>query len=201
MTCTRFRYIKVEFNAWEYSGSELLWASLIQHLYDGVEQQLHEDVVRRHRLDIATSGEDTDDPAEVKQRKRKSATARRWQRWSTQTMFGFVGAVLVLCITQWLLTVGLCPAGTDADEGVASYCACSYYELHCVVTLITTKPETILSLVPSLSIALLPVVLQIQEYVTLVRPYLSESKGDTIFKKAQEAEERPNMQQELGFMG
>ena len=166
-----------------------------------MEHQLGEDVVRRHRIDIATSGEDADDPADVKLRKRKSAIARRWQRWFHQTVLGLIGAVLVLFITQWLLTVGLCPAGIDAAEGVESYCACSYYELHCVVALITTKPEAILSLLPSLSVALLPVILQIQEYVTLVRPFLSESQGDTIFKKAQESEERPSMQQELGFMG
>ena len=149
----------------------------------------------------ATSGEEADDKRDVKHRKRKSATARRWQRWFNQTVLGFVSAVLLLFVTQCLLRAGLCPAGTDAAEGVASYCECSYYELHCVVTLITTKPEAILSLLLPLSIALLPVLLQIKEYITVVRPYLSESKGDTIFEKAQEAEERPNMQQELGFMG
>ena len=63
------RYIRVDFNAWEYSGSELLWASLIQKLYGAVENQLTEDVVRQHRLDIATSGEKLDDLKEVKKRK------------------------------------------------------------------------------------------------------------------------------------
>ena len=28
-------YVTVEFNAWAYSGSDLLWASIIKELWDG----------------------------------------------------------------------------------------------------------------------------------------------------------------------
>ena len=33
------KYIDVRFNAWEYSGSDVLWASLIQKLYEEVKKE------------------------------------------------------------------------------------------------------------------------------------------------------------------
>jgi hypothetical protein len=51
------KYKIVEFNAWTYQGSELLWASLMKELWDAVEAEFGKNVVRYHRAGIALAEE------------------------------------------------------------------------------------------------------------------------------------------------
>eukprot|EP00984_Skeletonema_dohrnii_P009918 scaffold3819_cov98-Skeletonema_dohrnii-CCMP3373.AAC.5 len=51
------KYKFVEFNAWTYQGSELLWASLMKDLWDAVEAEFGKKVVRYHRAGIALAEE------------------------------------------------------------------------------------------------------------------------------------------------
>ncbi|HET7087337.1 MAG TPA: P-loop NTPase fold protein [Anaerolineae bacterium] len=41
----------VEFNAWVYSGSDNLWAGLVSHIYERIEQRLGSNATRSFRLD------------------------------------------------------------------------------------------------------------------------------------------------------
>lgn len=50
------KYKIVEFNAWTYQGSELLWASLMKEIWDGIEAEFGKKVVRYHRAGIALAG-------------------------------------------------------------------------------------------------------------------------------------------------
>jgi hypothetical protein len=51
------KYKIVEFNAWTYQGSELLWASLMKELWDAVEAEFGKKAVRYHRAGIALAEE------------------------------------------------------------------------------------------------------------------------------------------------
>lgn len=72
-------YKFVEFNAWTYQGSDLLWASLMNDLWGAVEAQFGKQAVRYHRAGIALANEDPFDESfralspEEKAKKRKRA--------------------------------------------------------------------------------------------------------------------------------
>ena len=50
-------HIFIEFNAWVYDGSDVLWASLMESLWTAVEAELGEAIVRLHRASINLTGE------------------------------------------------------------------------------------------------------------------------------------------------
>lgn len=52
------KYIFIEFNAWIYSGSDLLWASMLEKLWTAVENECGKYSVRLHRAGISLSGEE-----------------------------------------------------------------------------------------------------------------------------------------------
>ena len=56
-----------------YSGSDTLWASLVQELFHRVEEVYGADVVRRHRALVALSGEKATDSVDEKREKRRYA--------------------------------------------------------------------------------------------------------------------------------
>lgn len=66
-------YIPVEFSAWEYSGTDLLWASLLEQLLKAVEKECGHYKVFWHRASISLSKEKDSDDFETKQVKRKMA--------------------------------------------------------------------------------------------------------------------------------
>jgi hypothetical protein len=73
------KYKIVEFNAWTYQGSELLWASLMKELWDAVEAEFGDKAVRYHRASIKLAKENLYDEShrtlspQQKARKRKRA--------------------------------------------------------------------------------------------------------------------------------
>jgi len=73
------KYKIVEFNAWTYQGSDLLWASLMKELWDAVEAEFGWKAVRYHRAGIELAEENVYDesdrtlPPQQKARNRKRA--------------------------------------------------------------------------------------------------------------------------------
>ena len=51
------KYKIVEFNAWTYKGSDLLWASLMKQLWEAVEVEFGWKAVRYHRASIELAGD------------------------------------------------------------------------------------------------------------------------------------------------
>lgn len=70
------KYINVSFNAWEYNGTDLLWASILEKIWTEVEKEFGKFAVRSHRASIAISGETDDDDTETRQNKRQIALFR-----------------------------------------------------------------------------------------------------------------------------
>ena len=74
------KYKIVEFNAWTYQGSELLWASLMKELWDAVEAKFGKKVVRYHRAGIALAEENLYDDDESHRALSPQQKARRRKR-------------------------------------------------------------------------------------------------------------------------
>jgi len=123
------KYIVVEFNAWVYSGSDLLWASLVKELYDKVEGQLTKEAVREHRASIALSDELPTDSPETKRQKRRCSVRQRRVDASLSTACGLVTAVGLYFAFEQLLRVFLCPAASDAINAAAEFCNCTSGDL------------------------------------------------------------------------
>jgi hypothetical protein len=66
-------YIYVDFNAWVYEGSDLLWASLLETMWKKIEAKHGKYSVRLHRASIELSGELDDDDLEIPQGEREAA--------------------------------------------------------------------------------------------------------------------------------
>jgi Leucine-rich repeat (LRR) protein len=66
-------YIYVDFNAWVYQGTDLLWASLLETMWEKIEAKHGKYSVRLHRASIELSGELDDDDLKTRQGKREAA--------------------------------------------------------------------------------------------------------------------------------
>ena len=98
-------YKFVEFNAWTYQGSELLWASLMKDLWDAVEDEYGENKVGYHRAGIALTEKNKFDESLTPQEKariRKNALLMfRVRLYLSLFLFLIVLAVLMtLTITN-----------------------------------------------------------------------------------------------------
>lgn len=55
------KHLFITFNAWVYSGTDLLWASLLEQMWSGVEKEFGPLKVRLHRASIRLTQEDLAD--------------------------------------------------------------------------------------------------------------------------------------------
>eukprot|EP00984_Skeletonema_dohrnii_P014031 scaffold5864_cov93-Skeletonema_dohrnii-CCMP3373.AAC.9 len=102
------KYKFVEFNAWTYQGSELLWASLMKELWDAVEAEFGKKVVRYHRAGIALAEENQYDeshctltPQQKAQNRKKALLMFRARLYLYLFLFFIVLTVLItLTITN-----------------------------------------------------------------------------------------------------
>jgi len=67
------KHIYVEFNAWVFNGSDILWASLMETLWTSVEEEFGTFTVRSHRASIALSDEKSCDSPRIRSNKRDTA--------------------------------------------------------------------------------------------------------------------------------
>ena len=118
-------YIFVDFNAWVFSGSDLLWASLVKAIYDEVESTYGARVVREYRLRCALSGESPNDSQEEKERKRGVALRRYQVSAGLRTALGLILAAALWFGVEQLLRVIVCPASDDDAGAITDFCACS----------------------------------------------------------------------------
>ena len=65
--------IYIDFNAWVFNGSALLWASLLEEIWKGVKNEFGRYRVRKHRFSIKLSNELASDIDTTKQKKRQVA--------------------------------------------------------------------------------------------------------------------------------
>ena len=96
-------YKIVEFNAWTYQASELLWASLMKELWGAVEAQYGKKAVKYHRVGIALAGENKFDEAyRALSTKQKALNRKRallmFQLRSYLSLFLFLIAVMVTLV-------------------------------------------------------------------------------------------------------
>ena len=55
------KHLFIQFDAWVYDGSDVLWAALMEKLWTAVEAEFGYFAVRRHRASIRLAGEKADD--------------------------------------------------------------------------------------------------------------------------------------------
>jgi len=94
------KYKIVEFNAWTYQGSELLWASLMKELWDAVEDEFGKNVVRYHRAGIALAENLYDESHRTLSPRQKARDRKRallmFRAWSYLYLFLFLIFLTVL---------------------------------------------------------------------------------------------------------
>ena len=59
------KYIYIDFNAWVFNGSTLLWAALLEEIWKGVEAGFGRNRVRKHRFSIVLTNELESDDVET----------------------------------------------------------------------------------------------------------------------------------------
>jgi len=165
------KYAIVEFNAWVYSGSEFLWASLIEELWTTVEKSVGKHQVRFHRASIELSGEDSNDSIEVKRQKRQQALWNYHLNWYISAILGLVGTTITVIIVTFPSVQNL---------------------LRDTTILITGFAIQTLTLIPFGS--------QIYTVVKKVWPELRKSRGKRILEEA-ESYQRTDFGEKTGFMG
>ena len=96
------KYKEIEFNAWTYQGSDLLWASLMKDLWDSVEAEFGKDAVRYHRAGIALANENPFDetnrimlPQEKARNRKRALLMFRARSYLYTFLFLVVFAVLM----------------------------------------------------------------------------------------------------------
>eukprot|EP00984_Skeletonema_dohrnii_P020763 scaffold10195_cov70-Skeletonema_dohrnii-CCMP3373.AAC.3 len=195
------KYKIVEFNAWTYQGSELLWASLMKDLWDAVEAEFGEKVVRYHRAGIALAEENQFDEShrslspQEKARNRKRALLMFRAR-SYLYLFLFL-IVLTVLLT---LTIINCKSinrtclgklknatnnATDTIEAVES----------------DSEGKGVIAAIIATVAAFCPLLANGIKYWNKVRPYMRKARGDFILEKASGSTKRKDFKAELGFMG
>jgi hypothetical protein len=102
------KYKIVEFNAWTYQGSELLWASLMKELWDAVEAEFGKKVVRYHRAGIALAGENPYDESHRTLSPQQKARNRKRALLMFRARSYFYLFLFLIVLTVSILTIVKC---------------------------------------------------------------------------------------------
>lgn len=170
-------YVTVEFNAWAYSGSDLLWASIIKELWDAVESKYGKTAVRMHRASIALAGEspfkDLDESPLEEPTKKRNGALLKFHMMNIGSAILFVAlAALAFGLAFWLSSVF-----TINEEKT---------KIKAKNDGITTKNGTIMTSILTL-LALCVLLNQLVVFLKYVLPYLRKARGDYILEKAKES--------------
>jgi len=192
------KYVHVTFNVWLYSGSDRLWAGMVRELWKATERALGEDAVRQHRALVELSkrlaGETEADDFATRQEKRREAL-----RISALNFYRATVAVPVVFVAVWLVVEALvtrvvCPdGGASAGLDAAELCTCvaeAAAEAADAGVLRwarawTCAADRVSVWLPSSLLAALPLAARAIAHARIVRPFLTQSQGDSLYAEAQ----------------
>eukprot|EP00984_Skeletonema_dohrnii_P027349 scaffold16874_cov123-Skeletonema_dohrnii-CCMP3373.AAC.1 len=197
------KYKIVEFNAWTYQGSELLWASLMKELWDAVEAEFGKEVVRYHRAGIALAEENAYDESHrtlsphQKARNRKRALLMFRAR-------SFLYLVLFLIVLTVLLTLTMinCKSTNRTCLGIEKVVNVTSNTTDIIGAEESdiTEGGVITAIIATVA-AFCPLLANVITYCKKVLPYIRQTRGDFILEKASGSTKRKDFKEELGFMG
>ena len=151
------KHIFVEFNAWVYDGSDVLWASLMETLWTAVEREYGATTVRLHRASINFGREEEqegDVPMDIKIKRRKQALFKYRASLYISPILSVAGIILGLYFLD------IFKLSEDIKEDLLG-------EDDTKVTL-----EAIVQATVSIIGLQIPLILQLYDFVNFVRPQM-----------------------------
>jgi hypothetical protein len=175
------KYALVTFNAWAYSGSDYLWASLISALWDEVERNFSPSRVRLHRAKIELAGESPfrnprEELKSVKIEKREEA----WLKYKCKSIASAalsIGTIaLIFLITSRTTVSGIMnSSGGDVNNTDVNNTDENNTDVNNTDVIVTWLCA---------SFASSPLLYQLVVFFIKILPYLKQSMGKTLRNKA-----------------
>jgi len=171
----------VEFNAWVYNGSDVLWASLMECLLKSVETEYGQSAVRMHRVSIALSQETPTDVIEIRKRKRREALSNYKLKVVVSSIVALLGTCLGIFLLSSVSTESVPTPPPSSSESVSSESVSSESD-KCFDFGTDWTCDTVRTLtgVLSISLSLVPFFFQLCVFFTKVLPRLSSSPVDVL---------------------
>ena len=204
----------VEFNAWVYNGTDVLWASLMECLLKSIETEYDQRAVRMHRVSIALSQETPNDDFEVRKQKRKASIFNYLLKVVVSSIVAVLGTFLGIYIPSYLLirVTESGPTPPPSSEPVPTPLSSSSPSVNtgpvneegCFPGTDSTcdTAKTAIAVL-TIAVSLMPFIFQLFTFFKKVLPKLSSSPVDVLLKTVYTgvAGQRRDFKADTGFMG
>jgi hypothetical protein len=191
-------YARVDFNAWAYSGSDHIWASLISSLWNEVEKKFTKPVVRLHRAKIYLAGESPlqNPDKDLSTSNRKEKREAEWIKYKIKLFASAVLSIAVIAVSVFIAPLitqsidGNNPT-MDNNNSTIDNSGGDANNTDVIVTWLCA------------SLASFPLLYQVVNFIIKIFPYLRQPMGDILRNKANaiESSKRKDFSMEKGFMG
>jgi hypothetical protein len=161
------KYALVTFNAWAYSGSDYLWASLISALWDEVERNFSSSRVRLHRAKIALAGESPfQNPREELSKSEKiEKREEAWLKYKCKSIASAALSIVTIALSFLITSRTTVPGIMNSSGGDVN-------NTGVIVTWLCA------------SFASSPLLYQLVVFFIKILPYLKQPMGKTLRNKA-----------------
>jgi len=183
------KHIFINFNAWVFNGSDVLWASLMESLWRAVEFELGKPAVRWHRASINLASERQGDPTPLEMRAKKRSLAL-W-KFRVLSIISTVLSITTAIVVLYFLQGGF----SDDIQDVFNATTTAINENG------TPKDKATLGLNAILSIIALqiPLFKTALDFIRDVLPEFRNPQYKTLLKE--EKNQRHDFSSDMGFMG
>eukprot|EP00554_Chaetoceros_debilis_P000137 CAMPEP_0194096296 /NCGR_PEP_ID=MMETSP0149-20130528/57269_1 /TAXON_ID=122233 /ORGANISM="Chaetoceros debilis, Strain MM31A-1" /LENGTH=1660 /DNA_ID=CAMNT_0038782267 /DNA_START=22 /DNA_END=5005 /DNA_ORIENTATION=+ len=187
------KHLFVEFNAWVYNGSDLLWASLMEKLWLAVEDEYGANAVRLHRASITLAGEKPDDntPQQTKMDRRRLALYK-FYFFATLSSILWIGATTLGILLLQKEIISNDDIEQVANATITNISDCSGDDTGCEQG---AFKEGILLIIG----AQIPIINTLWEFFIKVFPEIRNPRYKKFFDE--EKNQRHDFSKETGFMG